>query len=179
MGGTAERRTGGSRRARAPAPGAGGRPRHRGRTGRRCPARAGRENDGRRTTMGTSRIDALKTMIDRNPNDPRLRFGLALEYEKLGEWEQVVRELQEYLALAEDELLLKLGEWEQVVRELQEYLALAEDEGNAWGRLGNALRELGRDDEAKDAYRKGIDAAYRHGHPSMAAEFEEILEEWA
>jgi len=104
--------------------------------------------------MGTSRIDALKTMIDRNPNDPRLRFGLALEYEKL-------------------------GEWEQVVRELQEYLALAEDEGNAWGRLGNALRELGRDDEAKDAYRKGIDAAYRHGHPSMAAEFEEILEEWA
>lgn len=101
----------------------------------------------------SSRIDALRRMIERNPNDPRLRFGLALELEKLGEWEQVVTEL-----LA--------------------YLALTDDEGNAWGRLGNALRQLGRDEEAKDAYRKGIEAAYRHGHPSMAAEFEEILEEW-
>ena len=101
----------------------------------------------------SNRIDALRKMIERNPNDPRLRFGLALELEKL-------------------------GEWEQVVSELQAYLALTDDEGNAWGRLGNALRQLGRDEEAKDAYRKGIEAAYRHGHPSMAAEFEEILEEW-
>jgi Flp pilus assembly protein TadD len=103
--------------------------------------------------METSRIDALRKMIERNPNDPRLRFGLALEYEKL-------------------------GRWEQAATELHEYLALTDDEGNAWGRLGNALRHLGRDEEAKEAYRKGIEAAYRHGHPSMAAEFEEILEEW-
>lgn len=101
----------------------------------------------------SNRIDALRRMIERNPNDPRLRFGLALELEKL-------------------------GEWEQVVSELQAYLALTDDEGNAWGRLGSALRRLGRDEEAKDAYRKGIEAANRHGHPSMAAEFEEILEEW-
>lgn len=103
--------------------------------------------------MENPRIDALRKMMERNPNDPRLRFGLALEYEKA-------------------------ERWEQVAQELREYLALTEDEGNAWGRLGNALRMLGRDDEARDAYRKGIEAAYRHGHPSMAAEFEEILEEW-
>jgi len=101
----------------------------------------------------SNRIDALRKMIERNPNDPRLRFGLALELEKF-------------------------GEWEQVVTELQAYLSLTDDEGNAWGRLGNALRQLGRDEEAKDAYRRGIEAATRHGHPSMAAEFEEILEEW-
>ncbi len=101
----------------------------------------------------SNRIDALRKMIERNPNDPRLRFGLALELEKL-------------------------EEWEQAAAELQAYLGLTDDEGNAWGRLGNALRHLGRDEEARDAYRKGIEAAMRHGHPSMAAEFEEILEEW-
>lgn len=103
--------------------------------------------------MESPRIDALRKLVENDPNDPRLRFGLALEYEKL-------------------------GRWEQVVDELREYLALAEDQGNAWGRLGRALRQLGRQQEARDAYRRGIDAATRHGHPGMAAEFEETLEEW-
>jgi len=103
--------------------------------------------------MENPRIDALRKMLERNPNDPRLRFGLAAEYERL-------------------------GRWELVVQELREYLALTDDEGNAWGRLGNALRQLGRDAEARDAYRRGIEAAQRHGHPGMAAEFEEILDAW-
>lgn len=103
--------------------------------------------------MENPRIDALRKMLERSPNDPRLRFGLAAEYERL-------------------------GRWELVADELREYLALTDDQGNAWGRLGNALRRLGRDAEAKDAYRRGIEAALRHGHPSMAAEYEEILETW-
>ncbi len=103
--------------------------------------------------MENPRIDALRKLVETDPNDPRLRFGLALEYEKL-------------------------GRWEQVVEELRNYLALAQDQGNAWGRLGRALRQLGREQEARDAYRRGIDAATRHGHPGMASEFEEILEEW-
>ncbi|HEY8468756.1 MAG TPA: tetratricopeptide repeat protein [Longimicrobiales bacterium] len=103
--------------------------------------------------MENPRIDALRKMLEHNPNDPRLRFGLAAEYERL-------------------------GRWDLVVQELREYLALTDDEGNAWGRLGNALRQLGRDAEARDAYRRGIEAAQRHGHPGMAAEFEEILDAW-
>ncbi|HEX7091305.1 MAG TPA: tetratricopeptide repeat protein [Longimicrobiales bacterium] len=103
--------------------------------------------------MENPRIDALRKMLERSPNDPRLRFGLAAEYERL-------------------------GRWELVVQELREYLALTDDEGNAWGRLGNALRRLGRDAEARDAYRRGIEAAQRHGHPGMAAEYEEILDDW-
>lgn len=103
--------------------------------------------------MSNPRIDTLRTLIERNPDDPRLRFGLALEYEKL-------------------------GLWDRAAHELRAYLALADDQGNAWGRLGHALRRLGRDDEAKEAYRKGIEAAYRHGHPGMAAEFEETLDAW-
>lgn len=102
--------------------------------------------------MSEQRIDALRRMVEKKPDDARARFGLAAEYERL-------------------------GRWDDVVRELEEYLGLTDDEGNAWGRLGRALRQLGRDDDARAAYGRGIEAAGRHGHPSMAAEFEEILEE--
>lgn len=101
----------------------------------------------------TKRIDALRSMLERRPDDPRLRFGLALE-------------------------LLNSGRTEEGVVELQAYLERSDDEGNAWGRLGAALRDLGRDDQARDAYRRGIEAARRHGHPTMAEEFEQILENW-
>ncbi|HEX9936617.1 MAG TPA: tetratricopeptide repeat protein [Longimicrobium sp.] len=99
------------------------------------------------------RIQALRKMAAAHPEDPRPRFGLALEMEKA-------------------------SRWEDAAAELRAYLALADDEGNAYGRLGKALRNLGRDDEAREAYRQGIDAANRHGHPTMAMEFEEVLEEW-
>ncbi len=100
-----------------------------------------------------ARIAALRKMAAAHPGDPRPRFGLALEMEKA-------------------------GRWEDAVAELRAYLSLTDDEGNAYGRLGKALRHLGRDAEAKEAYRRGIDAANRHGHPTMAMEFEEVLEEW-
>ena len=99
------------------------------------------------------RIEALVKMAEAHPRDSRPRFGLAMEYEKA-------------------------ERWEDAVRALREYLSLADDEGNAHGRLGKALRALGRDQEAKAAYRDGIEAATRHSHPTMVAEFEEVLEEW-
>lgn len=103
--------------------------------------------------MSASRVEALQKMLATRPDDARLRFGLALEF-------------------------LARGDLADGVRELRTYLAASEDEGNAWGRLGAALRELGRDEEAQDAYRRGMEAAERHGHPTMAEEFSEILENW-
>lgn len=100
--------------------------------------------------MPNPRIDSLRQMLETRPDDPRLRFGLALEYEKL-------------------------ERWGDVAEQLEAYLAGADDEGNAWGRLGAALHNLGRDDEARAAYRRGIEAALRHNHPTMAEEFEEVL----
>ncbi|HEU0079854.1 MAG TPA: tetratricopeptide repeat protein [Longimicrobiaceae bacterium] len=102
--------------------------------------------------MDNARIDSLRKLADERPDDPRPRFGLALEYERA-------------------------GRWEEMIAELRAYLARTDDEGNAYGRLGHALRELGRDDEAREAYRLGIAAANRHSHPTMAMEFEEVLEE--
>ncbi len=103
--------------------------------------------------MGTGRVEVLERLLRSRPDDPRLRFGLALEYERA-------------------------GRPDDAVRELQAYLGLAEDEGNAWGRLGALLRDAGREEEAREAYRRGIEAAYRHGHPTMAEEFEEVLDGW-
>jgi Flp pilus assembly protein TadD len=90
-------------------------------------------------------------MLDRRPDDPRLHFGLAVEY-------------------------LNAGELEEGVDRLNRYLAMTDDEGNAWGRLAAALAELGRMDEARTAYRTGIDQALAHGHPTLAQELEEALD---
>jgi site-specific DNA recombinase len=43
-----------------------------------------------------------------------------------------------------------------------------QDEGNAYGRLGDVLSRLGRKDEARAAYEKGIQQAERFGHSGMA-----------
>lgn|SRR5690554_5172501 len=99
------------------------------------------------------RAAALRRMLERRPDDVRLRFGLALEY-------------------------LRADRLEEAVVELRRYLASTTDEGNAWGRLGDALHRLGHHAEARAAYQEGIAAAEAHAHPSLAEEFREILEAW-
>lgn len=102
------------------------------------------------TTSG-ARVGALERMLEKRPDDARVRFALAVEY-------------------------LNAARVEDGVRELRAYLAASDDEGNAWGRLASALVELGRPEEARDAYLEGIAAANRHGHPTMAEEFEAELD---
>lgn len=103
--------------------------------------------------MSTERIRNLEQLVARNPDDVRARFGLALELEKA-------------------------ERWNEAVEQFRAYLGRADDQGNAWGRLGQVLRRLGDEVAAREAYRRGVEAANRHGHPSMAAEFEEVLEDW-
>lgn len=99
------------------------------------------------------RIDTLERMLEARPDDPRLLFGLAVEY-------------------------LNGERPEDAVEVLRRYLERVDDEGNAWGRLAEALRATGRHEDAREAYRQGILAARGHGHPSMAESFEAILEDW-
>jgi Flp pilus assembly protein TadD len=97
------------------------------------------------------RLDYFARLAAEQPDAARARFGYAHE-------------------------LLRAERWEDAVGELRAYLALAEDEGNAWGRLGEALAHLGRVDEAADAYLSGIDQAAKHGHHGMAADFRDAVE---
>ena len=57
------------------------------------------------------------------------------------------------------------------IEALRAYLDATDDEGNAWGRLAAALERVGDTSGALDAWRRGIEAARAHGHPTMAEEF--------
>lgn len=92
------------------------------------------------------RIEVFEQMLVDDPSNTMVMFGLAKEYEKLGEHAKVI------------ELL-------------ETYLTKYDDEGNAYGVLANAYNLSGDREKAIETYQKGIDVAMLHGHPSMANEF--------
>jgi predicted Zn-dependent protease len=98
------------------------------------------------------RLEYFARLAAEEPQQPRARYGYANE-------------------------LLRAERWREAAEELRVYLGLAEDEGNGYGRLATALRQLGEVDEAADAYLAGIEAAERHGHHDMAEEFRRGIEE--
>jgi len=100
---------------------------------------------------GVDRLEYFARLAAEGPTEARARFGYAHE-------------------------LLRAERWEEAASELRAYLALAEDEGNAWGRLGEALARAGRVDEAADAYLMGIDQAAKFGHHGMAGDFRDAIE---
>lgn len=102
--------------------------------------------------MAEARIEIFRKMLAAEPNNTTVRFGLANE-------------------------LLKLERWDEAAQELQTYLSQTDDQGNAYGKLAQALDRIGRTEEARAAYQQGIAAANRHGHPGMAQEFELALED--
>jgi Flp pilus assembly protein TadD len=97
------------------------------------------------------RLTYFAELAVREPTEPRARYGYANE-------------------------LYRLERWDEAVGEFRAYLGLAEDEGNAWGRLADALTRLSRTDEAADAYLSGIDQAMAHGHHGMADDFRQAIE---
>ncbi|HUO52040.1 MAG TPA: tetratricopeptide repeat protein [Gemmatimonadaceae bacterium] len=101
--------------------------------------------------MTGSRLDAFRRMVEKSPNNALARFGLANE-------------------------ALKAGDHALAAEQLTAYLALYDDEGNGWLRLGDCLSALGRRDESRAAYEKGIAAAERYGHSGMAEELRARLQ---
>ncbi len=99
----------------------------------------------------TSRIEVFKQMLEADPDNTMVMFGLAKEYEK-----------------AEKHA--------DVIAILETYLAKADDEGNAYGTLAKAYELSGDRVKAAEIYKKGIDVAMAHGHPSMANEYRMNLE---
>jgi len=90
-------------------------------------------------------------MLEAEPDNTMVMFGLAKEYEKL-------------------------GEYKQVVDTLEQYLAKAEDEGNAYGTLAMAYAQTGDREKAIETLKKGIEVSLAHGHPSMANEYKMTLD---
>ncbi|MGE3465479.1 MAG: tetratricopeptide repeat protein [Pyrinomonadaceae bacterium] len=92
------------------------------------------------------RIEVFRQMLESDPDNTMVMFGLAKEYEKL-------------------------GQHVEVITLLETYLAKADDEGNAYGVLADAYLKSGDRERAIETYRKGIEVSMAHGHPSMANEY--------
>ena len=98
-----------------------------------------------------NRIEVFEQMLEADPSNTMVMFGLAKEYEKIG---------------ADD----------RVIGILERYLGAADDEGNAFGVLARAYERAGDREKARAAYERGIDAAMAHGHPSMANDYRMTLD---
>lgn len=92
-----------------------------------------------------NRIEYFERMVASNPDNPTGLLALANEYGKAERYD--------------DEAAA-----------LERYVATHEDEGNAYARLGDVLTHLGRKDEARVAYERGIEQAEKYGHSGMAEE---------
>jgi predicted Zn-dependent protease len=101
--------------------------------------------------MAASRIDTFKQMLESDPENTLVRFGLANEY-------------------------LKAEAYEEAIRALDDYLQRADDEGAAFGMLARAYEKTGERQKAREAYLRGIEAAKLHNHPSMAEDYRTTLE---
>jgi predicted Zn-dependent protease len=101
--------------------------------------------------MAESRIDTFRQMLESDPDNALVRFGLANEY-------------------------LKAEQYEEAIDALNNYLQRADDEGAAFGMLARAYEKVGMRDEARESYLRGIEAAEKHGHPSMAQDYRMTLE---
>jgi len=102
--------------------------------------------------MEPGRIDTLKGMLEKDPNDATLYYFLGNEY-------------------------FKVGKYTETIEAIRTYLSLGTDEGAAYRTLAQSLERAGNIVEARIAYQQGMEAASRHSHPGMVAEFEQALKE--
>lgn len=101
--------------------------------------------------MAETRLEILKRMADGNPGDCFPRYALALEYRRTGDTEAAV------------------GEFRALIGASPGYVA-------AYFHLGQALEALGRDEEARSAYRTGIEAATQANDRHALGELEGALD---
>lgn len=101
--------------------------------------------------MGTSRLEVLKQIVAQNPADAFARYGLAMEYAKAGDVERAV------------------AEFTATLKADPNYVA-------AYYHGGQALERLGRLDEARDTYRRGIEVCTAAGNLHTRGELQAALD---
>lgn len=97
------------------------------------------------------RIETFKQMLEADPDNSMVLFGLANEY-------------------------IKAENTNEAIKTLEEYLDKADDEGAAYGMLAKAYEKIGESEKAKNALEQGIAASNKHGHPTMAADYRMTLD---
>jgi Tfp pilus assembly protein PilF len=103
------------------------------------------------TSMTNNRIDILRGMVASNPSDTFARYGLAMEYVKGGQLEQAIDEF--------DHLLLNNPNYPA-----------------AYFHAGQTLEKLGRIDDARGMYQKGIEITTEMGDQHTRSELQAALD---
>jgi Flp pilus assembly protein TadD len=99
---------------------------------------------------GKTRREQIEEMLRDDPNDPFLRYGLAMEHVSAGDDEGAVRCFRELVAVAPT------------------YVA-------AYLQAGQALTRLNRTQEAADTYRQGMLVARQQNDQHAVGEMEGLL----
>ncbi len=97
------------------------------------------------------RIDALRQILEQNPENTFAAYGLAMEYARLGRFEEAVAQ---YRAL----------------------IASKPDYAASYYHCGQALERLGKTEEAKEIYRQGIEVTARTGDQHARNELQLALD---
>jgi len=100
---------------------------------------------------GKSRMQQIEEMLTEDPNDPFLRYGLAMEHVSEGQDEEAILCFEGLLHVA------------------PEYVP-------AYMQAGKLLARLNREDKAREMYRAGIAMARQKGDLHAAEEMEGFLE---
>jgi len=98
------------------------------------------------------RMEALKNILAQNPGDALARYGLAMEYIKIADYEQAVEAFRGLLASDPHHLY-------------------------AYFHAGQTLEKLDRAGQAREMYRQGIEAAGRQGNSHARDELQAALEQ--
>ncbi len=101
---------------------------------------------------GKSRKEQIEEMLAEDPNDPFLRYGLAMEH-------------------------VSAGQDTEALRCFEELIRVAPDYVPAYMQAGRALVRLNREEEARTIYRTGIATARQMGDPHAADEMEGFLQQ--
>jgi len=97
------------------------------------------------------RLTLLKTLVEENPQDRFVRYGLAME---LASQDRLEESLSEFRAL----------------------MSLDPDYVASYLQAGQTLEKLNRAEEARDVYRKGMEVAARKGDMKTRGELGSALE---
>ncbi len=97
------------------------------------------------------RLELLRRFVEENPDDPFPRYGLAMEYRRLGETEEA------------------LATFRALRRDFPDYLP-------QYLMHGQLLAAEGRVDEAREVFRAGIALAKQQGETHALSELTDALE---
>ena len=99
----------------------------------------------------SARIDTLKSLIDQDPANSRLRYMLAME-------------------------MVNMGDREGAVQAFSDLIATDPNYSAAYFHGGQTLEKLGRVDEARQMYREGIQATTANGDMHTCSELQAALD---